>query len=418
MSVAATLALSFAIGCFAATDAAATAAEAAVPATTAHAAPAIVDDARLERAVVRARARFLATQSFDRFDVTVLARAARGQWRRGASGGAQLAYPASCVKLGYLVAAVHWCANEAAAPDCLDADVRPMIVDSDNAAAGRVVDRISGAPNGAVTGGAADDAWIERRGYAERVLDGWGVLGGQRLMHKTYPTNSGEEPGGLEALAIARAGRNAMSPDLAAALMLGIVSGRIEPQATRYMRSLLRRERFTPQGSLGAGLPPGTQLENKVGTAYDTLEDIAWFQLPGGREYVVAAFSNGWNQREPEPWDVLRLSGFIEQLLPGSAPRAHSGTTWPLAVPRSGGYELALWYDAGADNTAAARFELRVPGRAPQSLATFDQRTWGRRWLPLGTVQLPKGAAALHIFAEAPGAIAPGRLRISPTSGR
>jgi len=126
--------------------------------------PAIVDDADVQRAVAAARAEFLSGQPFDRFQVTVLV------------------------------------AGRNRAPDCLDEHARPMIVASDNVAAGHVVDAVSGATNGPVAG-ADVDAWIERRRYTERVLARAGLLGNQRLFTKTYPTNSGEEPADLEQLA-------------------------------------------------------------------------------------------------------------------------------------------------------------------------------------------------------------------------
>ena len=271
-------------------------------------------DAGVQAAVEAARREFLAGQEFDRMHVTALVADRDGRWLHGSVEGAALAYPASCVKLGFLVAAVHWCAEQGRTPDCLDAHVRPMIVESDNVATGEVVDAVSGVRNGPV--GSADlDAWIERRRYPERVLDRHGLLRGQRLFTKSYPTNSGEEPEGLEREAWLRLGRNAMSADASAELMLAIVSGAIEPQATTYMRSLLRRPAFSNHSALGAGLPPGSDHENKVGTAFDTLEDIMYAELPNGRRLIVAAYTNGWNPAIPAPWDVARLGRYTELLI-------------------------------------------------------------------------------------------------------
>jgi hypothetical protein len=213
-----------------------------------------------------------------------------------------------------MVAAVHWCDGRGQAPDCLDRYVRPMITDSDNVAAGEVVDAISGVRNGPVEG--ADlEGWIAQRRYTERVLDAHGLLRGQRLFTKTYPTNSGEEPTGLEREAWQRLGRNAMSADASAALMLAVVGGTIEPQATAYMRSLLRRPALSAHSALGAGLPPGSVHENKVGTAFDTLEDILYAELPNGRRLIIAAYTDGWDPSIAEPWDVARLGRFTELLI-------------------------------------------------------------------------------------------------------
>jgi protein phosphatase methylesterase 1 len=175
-------------------------------------APEVLNDAGVQRAVERARDAFLARQDFSRFQITALVEDSPGRWLRGSVEGDRLAYPASCVKLAFLVAAVHWCRERGRDPDCLDASVRPMIVDSDNVAAGVVLDTVSDAPNGPVDGTDWED-WLERRRYVERLLDRASLLGSQRLATKTYPTNSGESPEALELLVLERHGRNAMSAD-------------------------------------------------------------------------------------------------------------------------------------------------------------------------------------------------------------
>jgi hypothetical protein len=106
-----------------------------------------------------------------------------------------------------------------------------------------------------------------------------------------------------------------MSADAAADLMLAVVSGAIEPKATDYMRSLLRRDPNSDHSALGAGLPAGSLHENKVGTAFDTLEDIMYAELPGGRRLIVAAFTNGWDPDLPAPSDTARLGRFTALLV-------------------------------------------------------------------------------------------------------
>ena len=400
---------------------------ASTPTASPAARPVVVDDASVQRAVEHARKDYLAQQAFDRMHVTVLLRDRDGHWRRGSVEGDQLAYPASSVKLGFLVGAVHWCREQDQAPDCLDPYVRPMIVDSDNVATGEVVDRISGAPNAAVAGNDAD-AWIERRRYTERVLESAGLLGSQRLLTKTYPTNSGEEPAELERLAWQRLGRNAMTTDLAASLMLNVALGSVEPQATDYMRSLLRRPAFSGHSSLGGGLPPGSVHENKVGSAFDTLQDVMYTVLPNGQQLVIAAFTNGWDAQEASPGDVAKLGDFTARLLQalglddtaGRAPQYVDASSarsvavhWQWRVPQAGRYELALWYDAEPGNTQEAHATVLTPDRRSEMMATIDQTTWGRRWIRLGDVELDRGKAALELTTSTPGNLAGGRLRVA-----
>jgi protein phosphatase methylesterase 1 len=386
--------------------------------------PVVLDDAKVQQAVAAARTEFLAGQNFDRLTVTVLVEAKDGRWLRGSVGGDELAYPASCVKLPFLVGAVHWCNAQGKGPDCLDESVRPMIVESDNVATGVVVDAISGVQNGPAEG--ADlEAFIEKRRYTERLLDAAGLLGNQRLFTKTYPTNSGEEPNGIEELAWRKMGRNAMSADLAARLMLAVQSGVLEPQARDYMRSLMRRPTFSNQGTLGGGLPPGTLHENKVGNAFDTLEDIVYAELPNGRRLIVAAMSNGYAEGEPEPWDIARLNHLMELLverleLAKGLPRPRyldasatgdAGFSWKLEAPEDGLYEVAVWYESDPAATEAAEYTmLHAHGTL---VARLDQRVWGGRWIKLGDVHLERGSGIVKVSSAAPGRLDPGRLRVT-----
>ena len=272
------------------------------------------DDVRVQAAVEDAHGRFLPAGRLDRLDVTVLLAARDGTWLRGSVGGAATWYPASCVKLGFAVAAVHWCEARGRSADCLDAHVAPMLRVSDNVETGRVVDAITGAPNGPLEG-ADHEAWFARRLYTENFLGERGLLAGQRFINKTYPTNSGEEPTGLEAFARERHGRNMMHPDGAANLMLALVTGAFGQRSTDYVRSLLRRPAVSPHSFMGGGFPDGTRYESKVGDAYDTLAEIVHAELPDGRRVIVAAFSNGRDPEGPDEQDLTALAGFAKLLL-------------------------------------------------------------------------------------------------------
>jgi hypothetical protein len=396
-----------------------------VPADAPIPMPEVRDDTVLQQAVEGARAEFLAGQSFDRFHVTVLVEGEDGAWRRGSVEGDVLAYPASCVKLPFMVAAVHWCATQGRLPECLDESVRPMVVESDNVATGVVVDAVSGTANREGPDEAYRD-WLERRLYTERLFAAAGLLAGQRLLTKTYPTNSGEEPAGFEARARAELGSNLMSADGAARIMLAVVTGRLVPQGRDYMRSLLRRPTFSGHSSLGSGLPPGSLHENKIGVAYDTLEDIMYAELPNGRRLVIAAFSNGWDSSEPEPWDAARLGRFTELLLrrlglaaglPTPAylePGPDSGDgalVWRLDPPRDGRYELAVWYESSPGQTTAAQWQVDH-ARGTQRVL-LDQQVWGARWIKLGDFDLRRGEGRVSLVSQDGLPVAPSRLRLT-----
>jgi protein phosphatase methylesterase 1 len=386
--------------------------------------PVVVDDPTVQLAVAAARSEFLAGQDFDRLQVTALVEDKDGRWLRGSILGDELAYPASCVKLSFLVGAVHWCAAQGKGPDCLDAHVRPMIVESDNVATGVVVDAISGAPNGPV-GGADVNAFIEKRRYTERVLGEAGLLGNQRLFTKTYPTNSGGEPAGLEELAWKRLGRNATSTNLAANLMLAVQSGAIEPQATDYMRGLMRRPTFSGHSSLGGGLPPGSLHENKVGNAFDTLEDIVYSELPNGRRLIIAVLSNGYTEGEAEPGDIARLNGLTALLVgrlgiaqglpepsyPDAKANGDAQYSWRVNAPETGMYEIAVWYES--DPAGADAAEYAIANASGRHTTRLDQRAWGARWIKLGDVELERGAGFVTVTNAGTGRLVPGKLRVT-----
>lgn len=281
----------------------------------AHGAEAPVrDDPRLQLALEAARSAFLAGRHFDRLDVTVLVAARDGAWRRASVGGRQPWYPASCVKLAFAIAAVHRCEGAGRPADCLDAAVLPMLRDSDNVATGVVVDAITETVNGPAEE-AAYAPWFARRRYTEELLERHGLLDGQRFVNKTYPTNSGEMPEGLEGLALARHGRNSMHADGGARLMLALVTGQFGEPARDYVRSRLRRPPVSANSSMGGGFPAGTVYESKIGDAYDTLAEIVHAELPDGRRIIVSAFSNARDPEGPDDQDTTALAGFSRRLL-------------------------------------------------------------------------------------------------------
>lgn len=272
------------------------------------------DDAALQRALEDARSRFLAGAHFDRLDVAVLLASADGSWRAASVGGDRPWYPASCVKLAFGIAAAHWCESQGRPVSCLDESVLPMLRDSDNVATGVVVDAITGTRNGPADEAAYAD-WFARRRYTEDLLARHGLLGAQRLVNKTYPTNSGEMPEGLERLALERHGRNAMNARDSARLMLALVSGDFGVAARDYLRERLRRPRISANSGMGGGFPEGTVYESKIGNAYDTLAEIVHARLPDGRRVIVAAYSNAHDPDGPDDQDLTALAAFARLLI-------------------------------------------------------------------------------------------------------
>lgn len=404
----------------------------------------ITNDPALDRAVSEARTEFLRDKTFNRLDATILVANPDGSWRRGSFNPEVINYPASCVKLAYLAAAMNWCRENNLPYTALDHCVRPMIEKSDNVQTGVTVDAITSAPNDATITTATDprfDPWYRKRLYTENYLRGRGLLANQVIVHKTYPSNSGESPSGAEKAARDLRGPNQMQPQAAAALMLEIAKGAIEPGAHAYMMELLDHDRWKGNSMLGTGLPPGTKYHNKPGLAYDTLEDIAFVVLPNGQEVIVAAFSNGFTKpysEDPSPHDGTVLGGFMELLMdkagvlkgcppvvrvddedPGftaqgawkretAAPQksgksyhtaragdAPSTATWQLRVPEDGRYEVCVRHPQDGANAADAPFSV-VSDRGTTTVLV-DQRKVGGRWRKLGDFTFRKGGGEVML---------------------
>lgn len=396
----------------------------------------IVDDPTLDRAVAEARAEFLATRPapLTRLDAVILIPNPDGSWRRGSYNPEAIAYPASCVKLPFLAAAMYWCRINGKPYTYLDDSVAPMIRKSSNEMTGVVVDAITGTPNDETLTSVDEKylAWLEKRRFTEHYLDARNLLGNQTILHKTYPSNSGPSPVGAEKTSREHRGMNQMQPKLSASLLLEIIKGAIEPEANEYMRNLLRHNQTSDQSILGHGLPPGSLYENKPGLAYDTVEDIAYAVLPNGRELILAAFSNGRERENPSPHDASSLGVFCEMLIEkiqwdaGCPPKVRldnaessfvtSGTwalateapdkwggsyvwksggtgsgecVWPLRVPTSGRYEVSVWYSQGEDRAKDAPFTVHHAHGS--STVRINQRVAGGRWIRLGDFEMNAG---------------------------
>lgn len=411
----------------------------------------IVNDAALDQGIANARAAFLAGKPYaSRLDATILVPQPDGTWRRGSYNPDAIAYPASCVKLAYLAAAMYWERTNGHPYDYLDWCVRPMIVDSDNVATGSVVDAITGAPNYQTS--IQDStfwAWYAKRQFTENYLTSRNLLENQITFNKTYPSNSGSGPTGAESLGLNTRGGNRMQPKCSASLMLEIVKGAIEPGATTYMRQLLTHDRWVLGSELGFGLPPGAVYENKRGDAYDTLEDIAHIILPNGQEFILAAFSNGYAGDEPnnpEPYDLSFLGGFCEAVIDelglnaGCPPKikidnpdpavaiagswavvtdqsvdydmygasylsttttsstATASVTWNLNVPSAGKYEVCVWSPL---KNSATTIQYTVNHAAGATPVSVDQRYYGGRWYRLGDFDFSAGQGSVVLTNHA-----------------
>jgi hypothetical protein len=219
--------------------------------------------------------------------------------------GARQRYPASVVKLVYLVAAEAWIQRQwLARGDELLRALADMVRDSSNDATGYVVDLLSGTTSGVELPPAAFAAWSEERQLVNRWLGelGWPELEGSNACQKTW----GDGPYGRERQSYGEgnANRNRLSTEGTARLLQAVMAGAVvSPPAGRRMQALLARSLDAAQraadpenqvdGFLGGGLPEGARLWSKAGWMSQARHDAAYVEAEGVAPFLLVAFSEG-----------------------------------------------------------------------------------------------------------------------------
>ena len=225
---------------------------------------------------------------------------------RGASwGGDRPRYPASVVKLVYLVAAEAWLQQGLIEDDPeLRRALDLMIRDSSNDATGLVVDLLTGTTSGPALPPERMALWVEQRQLVNQWLVSldWPELQGLNVCQKTW----GDGPFGRERVFYGpeQENRNRLSTDATARLLEGVMASvLISPPACRRMQALLARsldpgERAADpenqvDGFLGEGLAQGARLWSKAGWMSQARHDAAYVELEGQDPLLLVVFTEG-----------------------------------------------------------------------------------------------------------------------------
>lgn len=225
--------------------------------------------------------------------------------------GNERVYPASVVKLFYLVAAQRWLEDKKIEPTAeLTRALRDMIVDSSNEATQYVVDVLTQTTAGYELPAKEMEEWQYKRNAVNRYFSGLGYTN-INVNQKTFC----EDAYGRERVSRGPNGenRNKLTTDATARLMLEIVTGKIaNPQRTAMMMDLLKRD-YTGtstdgddqgHGFTGIALKrvEGARLWSKAGWTSTTRHDVAYVELPDGQKFVLATFTTDHaNEREIIP---------------------------------------------------------------------------------------------------------------------
>lgn len=225
--------------------------------------------------------------------------------------GNERVYPASVVKLFYLVAVHRWLEDKKIEQtDELKRAVRDMIVDSSNEATQYVVDILTHTTGGFELPPREMEEWQSKRNVVNRYYSSLGYTN-INTNQKTFC----EDAYGREKVSRGPNGenRNKLTTDATARLLSEIVTGRaVSPARSAQMMELLKRDfagtskdnddqghgftGITMQGMTGA------KLWSKAGWTSTTRHDAAYIELPNGAKFVLVTFTTDHaNEREIIP---------------------------------------------------------------------------------------------------------------------
>ncbi len=218
--------------------------------------------------------------------------------------GVERIYPASVVKIFYLVAVNEWLEKGMSQTSKeLERALRDMIVDSSNDATSLVVDILSGTTSGPELPTGPFETWKYQRNIVNRYYQslGWEELETINVCQKTW----GDGPYGRERAFVGELleNRNMLTTNAIARLLHSIVGGvAVSSGRSQAMMALLKRslndlpsdtEENQITGFLGGGLPENTQIWSKAGWTSQVRHDAAYIEIPEQRPYLLVVFTEG-----------------------------------------------------------------------------------------------------------------------------
>lgn len=230
---------------------------------------------------------------------------------RASFRGSERIYPASVVKLFYLVAA-HRLLEDKKIEDTLELRraLRDMIVDSSNEATQYIVDVVTHTTGGYELPQKEMAEWQEKRNVVNRYFSSLGYTN-INVNQKTFC----EDAYGRERVSRGPNGenRNKLTTEATARLLYEIVSHQaVTPARSDQMMGLLKRDFAGPSkdnddqghGFTGIALQgmDGVKLWSKAGWTSTTRHDAAYIELENGAKFVLVTFTTDHaNEREIIP---------------------------------------------------------------------------------------------------------------------
>ena len=220
--------------------------------------------------------------------------------------GVERIYPASVVKLFYLVAIYEWLEKGMVPKSAeLERAIRDMIVDSGNDATSLVIDVLTGTTSGPELPPGPFETWKLQRNIVNRYFHslGWSEMETINVNQKTWC----DGPYGRERAFLGELmeNRNMLTTNATARLLHSIVGGvAVSSARSQTMMALLKRS-LNPvdlttdndenqlTGFLGSGLPQNAQVWSKAGWTSGVRHDAAYIELSNQRPYLLVVFTEG-----------------------------------------------------------------------------------------------------------------------------
>ena len=232
--------------------------------------------------------------------VTVIDLTRTNQWERASFRGEASIYPASVVKLFYLVAAHQWM-EDGRLPDTpeLRRAMRDMIVESYNEATHYIIDLLTATTSGPELPEAELKEWWDKRNAVNRYF---ASLGYTHINANKKPWCEGPYGRETQAIKAFQPSRNSLTTDATARLLVEIITGTsVSPPRSAQMMELMKRDPFTRTSDeesqatvfTGLALKPGAKLWSKAGWTSETRHDAAYVELPSGEKLILVTFTTG-----------------------------------------------------------------------------------------------------------------------------
>ena len=220
--------------------------------------------------------------------------------------GVERIYPASIVKLFYLVAIHEWLHSGMLSESLeLNRAIRDAIVESSNDATSLIVDILTGTTSGPELPAQPFATWQKQRNIVNRYFKslGWEELESINVNQKTWCDGAyGRERAFLGEL---MENRNMLTTNAVARLLHSIIGGvAVSRERSGKMMELLNRSLNRADfvdcggenqitGFLGESLPANTRLWSKAGWMSQVRHDAAYIEIPNLQPYLLVVFTEG-----------------------------------------------------------------------------------------------------------------------------